>query len=143
MNRRRPQATVERTLTLTPWAVALEEWTPTTARLILGVVFLWFGANELIQPQLWTGYVPLLSTESSATLWLVLLHGGLVWLLATALLLGITPRTAALVSALVMVEILLQLLIGHGLSDLAIRDLGVLGLALAMLGSRRQKLLLL
>jgi len=91
---------------------------------------------------MWAGYVPLLSSSSSVASLLVLLHGGLLWMLATALILGIAPRTAALLSVGVMGEIILALLFGHGLSDIVARDLGVLGLALVTLVSDRQKLLL-
>ena len=120
----------------------VEEWAPTAARIILGLVFVWFGANELLQPHLWTGYVPLLPSDATITVLLVQLHGGLLWLLATALLVGIAPRTAALISALMMIEIILLLLIGHGVSDIVARDFGVLGLALATFGTGRQRLLL-
>ncbi|HED04523.1 MAG TPA: hypothetical protein ENI60_07135 [Candidatus Fraserbacteria bacterium] len=115
------------------WLTWLEAWTPTAVRITLGLIFLWFGVAELLQPHMWTGYVPLLASGSSAALFLVLLHGGLLWMLATALILGIAPRTAALLSVGVMLEIILMLLVGHGLSDIVARDFGVLGLALVTL----------
>jgi len=120
----------------------VEEWAPTAARIILGLVFVWFGANELLQPHLWTGYVPLLTSDATITVLLVQLHGGLLWLLATALIVGIAPRMAALISTLMMIEIILPLIILHGISDIVARDFGVLGLALATFGAAKQRLLL-
>ena len=138
------QLAVRRQPALIPasWLTWLEAWAPTAVRITLGLIFLWFGVAELLQPRMWAGYVPLLSSSSSVASLLVLLHGGLLWMLATALILGIAPRTAALLSVGVMGEIILALLFGHGLSDIVARDLGVLGLALVTLVSDRQKLLL-
>jgi uncharacterized membrane protein YphA (DoxX/SURF4 family) len=120
----------------------MRDWGPTMVRMILGLVFLWFGVQELLQPRLWTGYVPLASSDSGIALGLVLIHGGLLWLLATALILGIAPRAAALLGALALAEIILSIAFVHGLNDIVARDLGVLGLALAVLSSDRQRLLL-
>lgn len=131
-------------LHLLPSAVlaGLEDWAPTFARLALGAVFLWFGSGELWQPRLWTGYVPLLPQSSGLTALLVLAHGALLLLLATALLFGIAPRVAAGIGAVLLVEIVMALTIQAGLNDIAVRDLGVLGLALAVAGSARHRLLL-
>jgi len=55
------------------------DWAPTAARMLLGLVLGWFGYHELVQPALWTGYVPLLSAASSVAVILVLAHGGCCW----------------------------------------------------------------
>lgn len=112
------------------------------ARVILGLVCWWFGINELLQPHLWTGYVPVLTTTSTAAVVLVLLHGGLLFVLGTLLVAGIVPRPAALIVALLLLEIILGLSLGHGINDIAVRDLGILGLAVAVMGSDQQRLLL-
>src|ERR1700726_2199330 len=54
------------------------DWAPTVARVLLGLVLAWFGYHELVQPSLWTGYVPVVSSTSSIAVVLVLAHG---WLL--------------------------------------------------------------
>src|SRR5260370_31857185 len=41
------------------------DWAPTAGRVLLGLVLAWFGYHELVQPSLWTGYLPLVSTSSS------------------------------------------------------------------------------
>ncbi len=120
----------------------LGEWAVTVARIVLGLVCLWFGTNELIQPHLWTGYVPIIPTTGVLPVVLVLLHGGALFVFGIALIVGIVPRIVALFVALLLLEIVLTLSIGHGVNDIAVRDMGILGLALAIAGSTRQRLLL-
>lgn len=120
----------------------LREWAMTVARIVLGLVCLWFGTNELIQPHFWTGYVPLIPTTGILAVFLVLLHGGVLFVFGIALVAGIVPRIVALLVALMLLEIVLSLSIGHGVNDIAVRDLGIFGLALAIAGSTRQRLLL-
>ncbi len=117
------------------------DWAPTVGRVLLGLVLAWFGYHELVQPSLWTGYVPLLSTSSLAVL-LVLAHGWLLLMLAVTMIAGIAVRAAATISVALLLEIVISLAITSGLSDLVLRDVGVLGLAVCLTGSTRQQLLL-
>lgn len=119
---------------------ATEAWAPTAARLLLGLVLLWFGYHELVQPGLWTGYVPILSASSHAAQVLVLAHGWLLLVLAVALLGGVAPRLAAAIAAVLLLEIVISLGV-QGLSDLVLRDVGVLGLSLAVAGATQHRLL--
>lgn len=122
-------------------AVALlEEWTPTVARLALGLVLLYFGVSELIQPSLWTGYVPAIPSTSSLAVGLVVVHGWLLSVLGVAIGLGVASRVAAGLSALMLLEIVLSLTFTGGFSDIVARDVGVMGLAVAVMGSTRQRL---
>jgi uncharacterized membrane protein YphA (DoxX/SURF4 family) len=118
------------------------DWAPTAARMLLGLVLGWFGYHELVQPALWTGYVPLLSAASSVAVILVLAHGWLLLVLAVALAAGIAVRAAAAVAVLLLLEIVISLAVTGGLSDLTVRDAGVLGLAICLIGSTRQRLVL-
>lgn len=120
----------------------VQEWTSTLAREILGAICLWFGVNELIQPHLWTGYVPFVPATGTLIVVLVLLHGAFLFVLGVALVFGIAPRVAALMMGLLLMEIILDLTVGHGVNDIAVRDLGILGLSLAVIGSTRQRLML-
>ena len=79
---------------------------------------------------------------SSAAIILVLAHGWILLVLAVALIAGVAPRLAAAVTAVLMLEIVVSLLVTGGLSDLTMRDLGVLGLALCMAGAADQRLVL-
>lgn len=117
-------------------------WGPTTARVLLGLVLIWFGYHELVQPALWTGYVPLVRPQSALAIVLVLAHGWLLLMLAVALVAGILARTAAAVAAVLLLEIVISLTVTAGLSDLTLRDVGVLGLAIALTGRGEQRLTL-
>src|SRR6478735_2287879 len=117
------------------------DWAPTVGRVLLGLVLAWFGYHELVQPSLWTGYVPVVSASSLAVL-LVLAHGWLLLILAVAMIAGIAVRAAAAVSVALLLEIVISLTVTSGLSDLILRDVGVLGLAVCLTGTTRQQLLL-
>ncbi len=118
------------------------EWAPTVARVLLGLVLAWFGYHELVRPGEWTGYVPVLSPGSALAIVLVLAHGWLLLVLAAALAAGIVPRTAAAIAAVMLLEIVISLTATGGLSDLTLRDVGVLGLAVGLTGCTRHRLVL-
>ena len=118
------------------------DWAPTVARVLLGLVLLWFGYHELVLPGEWTGYVPVISESSSLAIILVLAHGWVLLVLAAALLVGIAPRAAAAIASVLLLEIVISLAV-TGLSDTTLRDLGVLGLALCLTGCKNQRLVLL
>jgi len=121
---------------------SIRAWAPTAARVSLGLVLLWFGMHELIQPSQWTGYVPVISQTSHLALALVLMHGWLLSVLGVALMLGVAAQLAAAVSALMLLEIVVALSFTGGVSDIVARDLGVFGLAVAVFSSDGQKLVL-
>jgi uncharacterized membrane protein YphA (DoxX/SURF4 family) len=116
-------------------------WAPTAGRVLLGVVMLWFGYHELLLPGEWTGYVPVISESSSLAIILVLAHGWVLLVLSAALLAGVVPRAAAAIASLLMLEIVIALA-ATGLSDTALRDVGVLGLAVCLTGCKNQRLVL-
>jgi len=129
-------------LAITDQAAALtSEWAPAAGRILLGLVFAWFGYHELLQPGQWTQYVPVISESSSLAITAVLAHGWLLFVLATALVAGIAPRAATAIASVLMLEIVIALM-ATGLSDTALRDVGVLGLALCLTGVKHQRLVL-
>jgi len=115
------------------------DWGPTVARVMLGLVLAWFGYHELTAPRLWTGYVPGVSPASTFAILLVLAHGWVLLMLAVAIIAGIAPRLAAAVAALLLLQIVITLTITGGLTDLTLRDIGVLGLAICLTGNARQR----
>lgn len=121
---------------------ALAPWVTTLGRIILGLVLAWFGYHELVVPKLWTGYVPFISSTSQISQVLVLIHGVILSVLAVGLIVGVLPRTFAGIAALTMLEIVISLTITAGLSDLVLRDIGVLGLAFSVMASRHERLVL-
>jgi uncharacterized membrane protein YphA (DoxX/SURF4 family) len=120
----------------------LAEWAPTAGGIALGIVLAWFGYHELVRPAPWTGYVPALNPGSGVAVALVLVHGWVLLLLAVALVAGIAPRAAALLAAVLLLEIVISLTVSGGLSDLVLRDVGVLGLAVCLAGCSRRRLVL-
>jgi hypothetical protein len=104
-------------------------------------VLAWFGYHELVQPSLWTGYVPVVSGSALLVLF-VLAHGWLLLMLAVALFAGIAVRAVAAVSVVLLLQIVTSLTISSGLSDLVLRDVGVLGLAVCLTATTRQRLVL-
>ena len=128
------------------WLTAATEiaaaWAPTAGRVLLGLVLAWFGYHELVQPALWTGYVPGFNATSTAAVILVLAHGWALLVLAVALIAGIWVRGTAAVVALLLAQIVIWLTIKAGLSDLTLRDVGVLGLSLCMTGTAEQRFVL-
>jgi len=123
-------------------AALAAEWAPLAGRVLLGLVLGWFGYHELAQPSLWTGHVPVLSSGSSVAVLAVLAHGWLLLILAVALIAGIATRIAAAIAAVTLLEIAVSLTVTAGLSDLGLRDLGVLGLAICLTGITQQHLVL-
>jgi uncharacterized membrane protein YphA (DoxX/SURF4 family) len=109
---------------------------------LLGLVLAWFGYHELVQPAIWTGYIPGVHAASSASVALVLAHGWVLLILAVALVAGIATRAAAGLAALLLAQIVIWLWASAGLSDLTLRDVGVLGLALCIAGRTQQRLAL-
>jgi hypothetical protein len=73
---------------------------------------------------------------------LVLAHGWLLLILAVALVAGIAVRAVAAVVVLLLLQIVTSLAMSNGLSDLVLRDVGVLGLAVCLTATTRQRLVL-
>jgi uncharacterized membrane protein YphA (DoxX/SURF4 family) len=119
----------------------LAPWAPTAGRMLLGLVFVWFGWHEVVSPGLWTQYVPVLSESSRPATVLVAVHGWVLLVLAAALLLGVAPRVSAVIASLLLLEIVISLLV-TGFSDTAMRDVGVLGLAVVLTGCQHQRLVM-
>jgi uncharacterized membrane protein YphA (DoxX/SURF4 family) len=117
------------------------DWAPTAGRVLLGLVLAWFGYHEMVRPGAWTGYVPVLSETSNLAVAAVLIHGWILYMLAVALVAGIAPRVAAAVASVLMLEIVISLTVS-GLNDTALRDVGVLGLAVVLTGCRHRRLVL-
>ncbi len=92
----------------------------------IAVVFLSFGIWELIDPSYWSAFVPAFVAQSFNVLLIVRMHGVVLALLGVWLLTDRYMQPAAILSALVLVEIVVSLLIESGFTDLFVRDLGLL-----------------
>ncbi len=100
----------------------LEQYAKPLLRIVLSLVFLYFGYHEVTAPAVWIGYVPAfaLSSGISATA-LVMLNGLLELSLGALLLLGLFTRFSALILSLHLFGIAFTL----GFDELAIRDFGL------------------
>jgi uncharacterized membrane protein YphA (DoxX/SURF4 family) len=114
-------------------------YAPITVRMGVAIVFLWFGINQLINPESFLGYVPQWFYQHSAEIvhnhpfqllhnlplgphLLVMGNGVFETLFGSLLLLGVFTR---LTSFLLSMH-LLFIVIGLGYNDVAVRDFGLM-----------------
>jgi hypothetical protein len=99
----------------------------------LGVVLAWFAVQQLYNPGDWTHFVPgFLVDAGLPETALVRLHGLLLSCSAAGLLAGTAVRQAAGLAAFILAQIIFALAIEGGEGNLIARDVGLLGLALAL-----------
>jgi hypothetical protein len=63
-------------------------------------------------------------------------------MLAVMIIAGVALRLAAAVAAAALLQIVITLSVTGGLTDLTLRDVGVLGLAICLTGGSRQRAVL-
>jgi uncharacterized membrane protein YphA (DoxX/SURF4 family) len=99
----------------------------------LGVVLAWFAAQQLYDPGDWTHFVPVFLADAGLPeTALIRLHGLLLLVSGLGLLAGTLVRQAAGLAAFILVQIIAALAIDGGEGNLIARDVGLLGLALAL-----------
>jgi len=99
------------------------------ARIGTGVVLGVFGFWELTAPGQWAGYVPHAVAVTLPPNALVLVHGWVLFMLAVAALIDLRPLVVSWAAVAVMTEVVVGLLFTEGLTSVAIRDVGLLALA--------------
>ena len=104
----------------------------------LGFVVTWFGLNEILAPQEWVAFAPPFLGTGTLAVSLVVVHGVVLVSCALLLFFRLYRRVAAGILALVFVEVVIGLVTQTGLSDIAVRDIGLGGMAtgLAFLSSK-------
>ncbi|MEK7556602.1 MAG: hypothetical protein AAB538_01360, partial [Patescibacteria group bacterium] len=98
-------------------------------RIGVGIVFLWIGIDILRHSDLWLGFVPESLPFGIPRAVALQLNGFFDILLGILLLVRIFPKTAAAFAVLHLAGILLT----QGVNAILIRDVGLLGAALALL----------
>lgn len=98
----------------------LSPFAPVILRLATSLVFLWFGANQLMNPSQWTSFVPSWANFISANL-LVSLNGFMEVVLGFTLLLGFQVRSVALILGLHLLVIAGSV----GWNAIGVRDFGL------------------
>ena len=102
------------------------------SRLALASIFIAFGVWEIVQPSFWSYYVPSFLGTFVPIDTLVILHGSILLVIGLAVLLGVYLRVASAMAALMMLFIIADLVSVSGFSDLVVRDIVVLLLAVSL-----------
>lgn len=98
-------------------------------RIGLGIVFVWIGIDILRHPDRWIGYLPEQIPFGFSRELALQSTGALDLALGTAFLIQLWPK---LVAALAVIHFI-GIFVIHGVDEVLIRDLGLLGTALALL----------
>ncbi len=104
-------------------------------RVSLGFVFVWFGISEVFNPNYFRVYVPpFISNFGFDNDLLIQIHGGLLIVLFLCLVFKIYLKITGLASVFILTSIVFGLLITpeFGFNEIAVRDIGLLGLSLAI-----------
>lgn len=94
-------------------------------RIGLGGVFLWFGIDKFVHPDIWVNYIPSWFPMLIPVSTFILLMGVVESLIGLFVLIGFYTRTSASIAALMMIPILISL----GYNEIGVRDFGILMLA--------------
>ena len=109
------------------------EYSKILTRIAISIVFLWFGINQLINPENFMGYLPGFILLSSYAKTFIYINGILEIIFGTLLILGLFTRITALILGINLIGIIL----GLGYNDIAVRDFGLMLITLAIaLGGR-------
>jgi len=95
----------------------------TLLRIGISFVFLWFGSQQFLHPEMWIGFIPEWVIHLSPVGAVTLLHinGALELVFGTTLLFGFFTRVSALILALHMGHITTMM----GYSSIGVRDFGL------------------
>ena len=99
------------------------------ARYGLGIVFFVFGVMQWLDPASWFGYLPVHGIFGLSDTALVFMNGTFDLLLGALLLAGLFTRVAAGLAALHLAAVIAF----WGFNDVAVRDFGLLVVAVAVL----------
>lgn len=99
----------------------------------LAFCFLSIGLWEAVRPSYWFGYVPSFVMASGLDMAVfVRLHGAFLCLIGAAVLFGFRLRLASAVAALMLLGITVSLAVESGFSEIFLRDVAILALAVAV-----------
>lgn len=101
----------------------MKKLAPTILRIGIALVFLWFGTQQIVNPNQWIGYIPqgMIDLLSLNALKLVYLNGLIEIVFGSALLLGYFTRISSLLLALHMLHITYIV----GFDAVGVRDFGL------------------
>ena len=94
-------------------------------------LFLAFGIWEIISPKSFVGYLPsFLLTENATTF--VIIHGMVLTALGIWIITGKWLKAASAVGALMILQIIFDLIVSSGFTDLLVRDIALLMFVLSL-----------
>ena len=99
-----------------------KEYSPAFLRIGMGLVFLWFGSNQLINPEDWIGYLPSFLLGVARPELFMYGNGTLEVVLGVCLVAGLFVRLSAVILALHLIGIISSL----GYNAVAVRDFGLM-----------------
>ena len=99
----------------------LKKYAPVIVRIGISLVFLWFGANQLLYPANWIGWVPTFVSAIVSAGKVVFLNGIFEVIFGLLLLFGIYTRLVSLLLALHLLSIALPV----GINEIGVRDFGL------------------
>src|SRR3989344_7216728 len=94
----------------------------------LAFVVIWFGINEIFNPESWVVFLPEFFENFDVVNILVIGHGILLTLCGLALVFNFYRKYIAIILSLILANIIVTLLFSSGLSQIAVRDVGLLGI---------------
>jgi uncharacterized membrane protein YphA (DoxX/SURF4 family) len=96
---------------------------PATVRIGLSLVFLWFGSQQILDANVWTGLIPTQVTQLSgiSALSFVYMNGAFEIIFGLCLLVGFFTRLSALLLAIHLLGITVTI----GYNDVGVRDFGL------------------
>jgi uncharacterized membrane protein YphA (DoxX/SURF4 family) len=110
--------------------ISFRKIAPAVVRIGLGLVFIWFGFQQLIDAGAWLGYVPpiVIALLHINVTTLVHFNGAFELVFGIALALGLFVRTTALLLALHIADIMLIV----GYTSIGVRDFGLTAAAFSI-----------
>jgi hypothetical protein len=98
----------------------------------LAFVVIWFGINEILSPSDWVVFAPAFLGTENLAIYAVIAHGILLSICGLLLIFNVYRKLAGIILSLLFIEIIVDLLISSGLSDITVRDIGLLGASIAI-----------
>ena len=115
--------------------VKLQRYTKPLTRLSISFLFLWFGLNQIFDPQNFIGYLPEFILQLNNPFLFVMGNGIFETLVAVLLLVGIGVRSVSFV----LIIHLLSIIITLGYNDIAVRDFTLMLITMiVMIGGKDQ-----
>jgi len=101
----------------------MKNYAPIVVRIGMSLVFLWFGAQQWLDVDAWSGLIPEWATSTSglSAETFVYINGTFELIFGALLLLGLFTRVAAFLLSLHMIHITLTV----GYNEIGVRDFGL------------------